>query len=169
MSVFLEKVEPEPTLWIFGAGHVGTELAPLASRAGFAVNVVDAREEWNDEGRFPEDITVFDAEPEDHLVSSPPNPNDYVIIVTHDHSLDESLLRRLADHPVHFLGMIGSQGKWLRFVSRLSARGMDEASIERVHCPVGLDIGAQTPTEIAISIVAQMISIRRGGSKWSRP
>ena len=160
MSVFLEKVDPEPTLWIFGAGHVSTALAPLASQAGFNVTVVDAREEWNDPTRFPDEVTVLDAEPEDHLRTNAPNANDYVVIVTHDHSLDESLIRILAEQPLHFLGMIGSQGKWLRFVSRFNARGMSESSIARVHCPVGLDIGAQTPMEIAVSIVAQLISVR---------
>ena len=92
MSVFLEKVDPEPTLWIFGAGHVATALAPLASQAGFNVTVVDAREEWNDPTRFPDEVTVLDAEPEDHLRTNAPNANDYVVIVTHDHSLDESLI-----------------------------------------------------------------------------
>jgi len=168
MSVFLEKVEPEPTLWVFGAGHVGTALAPLASQAGFNVSVVDARDEWNAPSRFPDDVTVINADPEDHIKATPPQENDFVVIVTHDHSLDESLIRRLADHPLFFLGMIGSQGKWLRFVSRLTARGLSDESIHRVQCPVGLDIGAQTPIEIAVSIVAQMISIRRGGEKWTR-
>lgn len=164
MSVFLHRVEPGPTFWIFGAGHVGTALARMAALAGFAVTVVDARAEWADPARFPEDVRVIDAEPEDHLRAAPPGPADFVVVVTHDHALDEGLIRALAPHPLRYLGLIGSRGKWGRFRKRLDARGVPSEAVERVHCPVGLDIGAVTPEEIAVSVVGEMIAVRRRGA-----
>ena len=128
MSVFLEKVDPGPTLWIFGAGHVGTELAHIAALTGFAVQIVDERDEWADASRFTDAVTVIDVDPEDHIRANPPSPDDYVVVVTHNHALDETLLRKLGEHPVTYLGMIGSRGKWLRFKDRLGARGLDDAA-----------------------------------------
>lgn len=166
MSVFMEKVEPRPPLRIYGAGHVGTALSAIASAAGFAVTVVDARAEWADPARFPADVAVEDAEPEDHLRAYPPGPGDYVVVVTHDHPLDEALVRLMLPDPPRYLGLIGSRGKWARFVKRYKARGFTEAQLAAVRCPVGLDIGASTPAEIAVSIVAELVAVRRGGPKW---
>ena len=128
---------------------------------------MDDREEWADAERFPGTVKVLDEHPEECLRTHPPAPEDYVVIVTHEHALDESLLRIIGERQVQYLGMIGSRGKWARFVNRLNARGVSQASIDRVHCPVGLDIGALTPAEIAVSITAQLINTRRGGSKWT--
>ncbi len=162
MKVFMQKVEPAPRLWIYGAGHVGTALAAAAQGAGFAVTVVDARAEWADPSRFPADVTVLDAEPEDHLKTAPPPEDAFVVVVTHSHPLDEALIRRLLEAPPRYLGLIGSRGKWARFRQRLSARGVTDDQLAQVRCPVGLDIGAETPAEIAISIVAELVKARRG-------
>lgn len=162
MKVFMQKVEPAPRLWIYGAGHVGTALAAAAQGAGFAVTVVDARAEWADPARFPADVTVVDAEPEDHLKATPPPEDAFVVVVTHSHPLDEALIRRLLEAPPRYLGLIGSRGKWARFRQRLSARGVTDDQLAQVRCPVGLDIGAETPAEIAISIVAELVQARRG-------
>ncbi len=161
MSVFMEKVEAAPRLRIYGAGHVGTALARVAQIAGFEVLVVDGRAEWADPARFPDGVEVEDAEPEDHLTAHPPAPEDHVVIVTHDHPLDEALVRGMEARPVRYLGVIGSRGKWARFTNRLTARGVAPAWLETVRCPVGLDIGAVTPEEIAISIVAELVARRR--------
>lgn len=166
MSVFLERVEVEPRLRIYGAGHVATALAPIARQTGFAVEVIDARAEWADPDRFPADVTVTDAEPEDHLRSTPLSPTEYLVIVTHDHPLDEVLVRLALPAPPKYFGLIGSRGKWARFRKRLLARGFTEEQLGRVRCPVGLDLGAETPGEIAISIVAELVRVRRGGPKW---
>lgn len=168
MSVLLEAIEPDPPLHIYGAGHVGTALADLAHRAGFAVTVIDGRADWADPERFADPVTVIDADPEDHLRRHPPPPHAYVVIVTHDHPLDEALVRRLLDAPPRYLGLIGSRGKWARFQNRYRARGLTDDQIARVHCPVGLDIGARTPPEIAISILAELIHDRRGGPRWQK-
>ncbi len=172
MTVFMEKVEPRPPLRIYGAGHVGTALAGIAAAAGFAVTVIDARAEWADPARFADDVAVEDAEPEDHLRAHPPAPGEYVVVVTHDHPLDEALVRLMLpaiETAPRYLGLIGSRGKWARFVKRYRARGFDDAQIGRVRCPVGLDIGASTPAEIAVSIVAELVAQRRGGPKWGAP
>jgi len=167
MKVFLEKTDPRPRLWIFGAGHVGTELATVAHVAGFDVAVVDERAEWAAAERFLDGIEVNDEDPIDFIKSTPPAETDFVVIMTHSHPVDEAVLRALADRPLRYLGMIGSRGKWARFRNRLSARGLDAERIDRVHCPVGLDIAALTPGEIAIAVAAQLISVRRGGPKWT--
>ena len=167
MSVFLEKIDPMPRLFIFGAGHVGTELARTAAIAHFEVTVVDERAEWADPARFPDDITVEDADPVDFLKTLSLGSNDYVAVMTHSHPLDEDLVRSLAEQNLKYLGMIGSRGKWARFTQRFRARDIPSDAIERVHCPIGLDISALTPAEIAISVTAQLIEVRRGGKKWS--
>ncbi len=161
MEAFLNKIEPDAELLVFGAGHTGTELAHLAARAGFHVTVVDGRAEWADAGRFPPEVTVLDAEPEDHLRRHPPAASTFCVVTTHDHALDEALIRALSVDPPHYVGLIGSRGKWARFRARLTERGVSEAFLEAVRCPVGLDIGATTPAEIAVSILGELIAWRR--------
>jgi xanthine dehydrogenase accessory factor len=167
MSVFIEKVDPMPKLWIFGAGHVGTELARAAAMAHFDVAVIDERAEWADSERFPEDVSVHDEDPVDFLRQAPFDANDFVAVMTHSHPLDEEIIRALAERPLRYLGMIGSRGKWARFIPRLEARDISKEAIDRVRCPIGLDIAALTPAEIAISVTAQLIEVRRGGPKWA--
>ena len=161
MTAFLNKTEPAPSLWIFGAGHVGSELAPLAQRAGFQVTVVDARAEWADAVRFPEGVEVVDAEPDDLLKGRRPGPHAYVVVTTHSHTLDEQLVGALSVEPPAYTGLIGSRAKWARFRARLSERGVPAAFLDAVRSPVGLDIGAVTPAEIAVSIVAELVAVRR--------
>jgi xanthine dehydrogenase accessory factor len=163
MTVFMQKVEPAPRLRIFGAGHVGTALASAAAAAGFEVTVIDERAEWADAARFEDGIRVEDADPEDHLRAEPVEADEYVVIVTHSHPLDESLVRLLAERPLRFLGLVGSRGKWGRFRKRLLARDISEDALDRVSCPVGVDIGAVTPEEIAVSVVAELVRRRRAG------
>lgn len=164
MTAFLSKTEPAPAVWIFGAGHVGTELAWLAVRAGFAVTVVDDRPEWIDAVRFPPEVRALDAEPEDLLraVGGGPGPADFAVVTTHSHALDEDLIRALAISPPAYVGLIGSRAKWARFRARLTERGVEATFLDRVRSPVGLDIGAVTPAEIAVSILAEIVARRRG-------
>lgn len=168
MTAFLNKTEPAPRLWIFGAGHVGTSLAPVAALAGFAVTVVDERAEWARADRFPPEVAVLDAEPVD-LLKRPgagldrPGPRDLVVVTTHAHDLDERLIHALASAPPAYLGLIGSRNKWAKFRARLTERGVEAAFLDAVRSPVGLDIGALTPAEIAVSIVAELVAFRRAG------
>jgi len=164
MTAFLNKTEPAPSLWIFGAGHVGTELAFLAARAGFAVTVVDDRPEWIDAARFPQEVRTLDAEPLDLLRAAGcgPEATDFAVVTTHSHPLDEDLVRVMAVSPPAYVGLIGSRAKWARFRARLAERGVEATFLDRVRSPVGLDIGAVTPAEIAVSILAELVAHRRG-------
>ena len=161
MAVFLNKTEPAPRLWIFGAGHVGTELAVLGLRAGFAVTVVDERAEWAAPGRFPPTCEVVDAEPGDLLKRRRPGATEYVVVTTHSHALDEQLMLALSEAPPAYVGLIGSRNKWAKFRARLAERGVAPGFLDQVHSPVGLDIGAVTPAEIAFSVTAELIACRR--------
>lgn len=166
MTAFLTRTEARPTLWIFGAGHIGTALAAQARLADIGVRVVDDRAEWARPERFDADVQVVDADPEDLLDRDGEGPSrgDWAVVTTHSHPLDEALVRRLATRDLGYLGLIGSRAKWARFRARLLDRGVPAEALERVRCPVGLDLGASTPAEIAVSIVAELITVRRRGA-----
>jgi xanthine dehydrogenase accessory factor len=158
MTAFLNKTTPAPALWIYGAGHVGTALAAAAQAAGFAVTVLDERAEWADPARFPDAVTVLDVDLETHPL---PPPEVFTVVMTHSHPLDEALVRALTVTPRRFLGVIGSRRKWALFERRLLSRGLTPAQLAQVESPVGLPIDAQTPAEIAISVLGRLIQVRR--------
>lgn len=161
MTLFLEVVEPAPRLIVFGAGYIAKPLAGMAAGCGFDVTVVDAREDWANESRFPTSRIVLQA-PEDHARSLETTDRDYVVIVTHDHAIDQRLAQTLLEQPHRFLGMVGSVPKQRKFALRLRARGFTDEQIARLRTPLGVDIGAATPEEIAVSIIAELIAVRRG-------
>jgi len=164
MEVFVEPIEARPKLVLFGAGHVARPTAALAQTVGFSVTVVDPREDQATEERFP-DATRVVAEPAEAVKSGvlPFGPETFVLVVTHDHRLDEEALAACLDRPHRYLGMIGSRRKVIRIYQRIRHRRPD-APLDGVHAPVGLDLGALTPDEIAVSIVAELVAVRRGGS-----
>lgn len=171
MSVFIEVVEPRPRLFVFGAGSIGRPLAALAQGCGFELTVVDERAELARADRFPgasvvcRDAVAAAAELEI-------GPGDYACVVTHDHALDEQVVRVLMKRPLLFLGMIGSRTKQRAFVERMRADGASDAEMARLRTPLGLAIGADTPEEIAVSVMAQLIAVRRGvaiAAGWERP
>jgi xanthine dehydrogenase accessory factor len=161
MAVFLEVVEPAPRLRVFGAGYIAKPLAAIAAGCGFDVTVVDERPEWATEERFPT-ATLELRSPEDVARNWEADGSEFAVVVTHDHALDQRIVQHLLDRPLRFLGMIGSVPKQRKFALRLRARGYPDHAIARLHTPLGLDIGAQTPEEIAVSVVAQLIAVRRG-------
>jgi xanthine dehydrogenase accessory factor len=161
MSVFLEVVDVAPRVWVFGAGYIAGPLAAIATGCGFEVTVVDGRAEWATAERFPTSRVVVQ-DPADFARAFESAPGDCVVITTHDHALDQRLVQALLPRPLRFLGMLGSQAKQRKFALRLRARGFSDADIARLHSPVGLSIGADTPEEIAVSVVAQLIAVRRG-------
>jgi xanthine dehydrogenase accessory factor len=161
MEFLLEPLQQDPTLVIFGAGHVGRELCRVAAQAGFQVVVVDEREEFATRERFPEATELLIDDPMAVLNQLPYGPNTYLVILTHLHRLDEDLLRALAPREYKYLGMIGSRAKVAKFLDRLRARGIPEEALSRIHMPIGLGIGAVTPAEIAISVAAELVNIRR--------
>jgi xanthine dehydrogenase accessory factor len=161
MSVFLEVIEPAPRLWLFGAGYFAKPLAAIASGCGFDVTVIDGRADWATSERFPTStVAVQDAA--DFARALAADVSDYAVVVTHDHALDQAIVQELLHRPLRFVGMIGSIPKATKFALRLRARGFSDKDIARLRTPLGLDIGASTPEEIAVSVVAELIAARRG-------
>lgn len=163
MVVHLEVLEALPRLVVFGAGHVARPLAALATNAGFAVTVVDARADWLTAERFPYAARVA-REPEAWAREWAGGPADYAVVTTHDHALDQLVVQAILPLGLRFTGLIGSLAKQRKFAMRLLARGFSEDAVARLRSPVGLAIGARTPEEIAVSIVAELIAVRRGGT-----
>lgn len=161
MEVFIEPVKPAEHLVVFGAGHVAKHVASFAREAGWEVRVVDEREDWATAERFP-GCSVQVESPRRMLRDWSPPASTYVLIVTHDHALDQDILEILLPQPLTYLGLIGSRAKVTKFFLRLRAGGTDPALFNRVSGPVGLDLGAETPAEIAVSILAEMVQVRRG-------
>lgn len=161
MKVFLEKHAAAARLWIFGAGHVGTEVARLAAHVGFRVTVVDERPEWNGRQRFADDVTVIAKNPADYAKDLAGGDDCYFCVTTHDHPLDQAVLEALLTRPSAYLGVIGSRRKAEKFRQRLLAAGFDAAALDRVRSPMGVSIKALTPAEISVSIVAELIAARR--------
>jgi xanthine dehydrogenase accessory factor len=162
MDVFIEPLEPAPRLYVVGAGHVGQQLARFAQAAGFRIHVVDDREKFANRERFPgADEIAVDSIP-DWLAATELPVAAYVVVVTRGHRHDLDALRTLSQRTVRYLGLIGSRAKVKRIVDALLAEGMPPEVFERVHAPIGFDIGAVTPEEIAISIVAELIAAKYG-------
>lgn len=169
MEAFVEPLKPMEQLVIYGGGHVGLALAGLAQGLGFSVTVVDEREEFADPGRFPPGVRVLEADPLRVLDGLPFGAHCYHLVVTHRHDLDQDLVERLLPRELAWVGLIGSRAKVARFSLRLRAAGFDPALFERLAAPVGLDIGAETPEEIAVSVAAELIRRRRGCERVPLP
>lgn len=161
MTLFLERVGRAEELVLFGAGHIGQELAAAAARVGFRVTVVDERPEWASAERFPEATAIRVEDPLEVAKRLSGGAGAHFIITTHDHALDQSLVETLLETPSAYIGVIGSRRKALRFRQRLEAAGFSQEAIARLRSPIGLDIGAVTPAEIAVSVVAEFIRLRR--------
>jgi xanthine dehydrogenase accessory factor len=161
MDVHIDPLAPDPRLYIVGAGHVGLHLARAATEAGFRLHVVDDRDKFANVERFPGADIVVEPIPEWlHRAELPPTA--YVVVVTRGHQHDLDALRALAARDLRYLGLIGSRAKVARIYEALAAEGMPAECLQRVHAPIGLEIGAVTPAEIAISILAELIAVRRG-------
>jgi xanthine dehydrogenase accessory factor len=162
MDVHIDPLSPSPRLYIIGAGHVGWHLARAASVADFRVHVVDDREKFASQERFPDATDIVVAPVAEWAATAELPADAYVVIVTRGHQGDLDCLRALAPRRLRYLGLIGSRAKVARIYEALLAEGIDPSALERVHAPIGLNIGAITPAEIAVSILAQLIAIRRG-------
>lgn len=162
--VMIEVVERAPRLLVVGAGHCGRALARLAVPAGFEVTVVDDRGDLLAPDEFPAGVRLVQARTD--LTDLPaPGPDDCVVLLSRGHVLDGVALRRLRGFPVAYLGMIGSKAKKAALYSDLRQEGFSEEELARVRCPIGLPIGADTPEEIAVSILAEIVSVRRGAGR----
>ncbi len=163
MEVFIEPIEASPAVYIFGAGHVGYYLATMAHEAGFGVHVIDDRAAFANTERFPFAASVVVDDIPDWLAKTEIPPTAYAVIVTRGHRNDLDALRALAPRDLRYIGLIGSRAKVARLYDQLlAATSLDPALLERIHAPIGLDLGAVTPQEIAVSITAELIAVRRG-------
>jgi len=159
MAVFLEKIVPGEKLIVFGAGHVGRALATFARTTGFDVAVADERPEWLNEERFP-DVRRLPGPCVETARTEPTDDATHACVMTHDHGLDQEIVAALLQRPLRYLGVIGSRRKAEMFRLRLAAQGFAADEVARMRSPVGLAIGAQSPEEIAVSIVAELIALR---------
>src|SRR5918993_1239756 len=162
MDVHIDPLEPTPHLFIVGAGHVGWQLGKLATDAGFRVHVVDDREKFANVERFPDAEEVVAEAIPDWLHRTELPPSAFVVVVTRGHTHDLDAMRALAARDLRYLGLIGSRAKVRRIYDLLLEEGMPSECLSRVRAPIGLDIGAVTPVEIAISIMAELVASRRG-------
>jgi xanthine dehydrogenase accessory factor len=161
LSVFVEPVVPQPRAFIFGAGHISKSISKVANLAGFSTTVIDNREAFANRERFPEADEVFADEYEDVFPKLPIRDTSYLIIVTRGHRDDMRVLRWAAQTDARYIAMIGSKRKVIGVVKELEKEGFPRSVFERIFAPMGLEIGAITPEEIAVSVVAEMIALRR--------
>ncbi|MCC7418131.1 MAG: XdhC family protein [Acidobacteria bacterium] len=162
MEVYIEPIEPSPDLYIVGAGHVGFHLARFAGGTGFRVHVVDDREKFANAERFPDAVEVVADDIPAWIARTRLPPHAYAVIVTRGHTNDLEALRALAPRELRYLGLIGSRAKVARIFEALAHDGIAPAALERVHAPIGLDLGAVTPQEIAVAILAELIAVKHG-------
>jgi xanthine dehydrogenase accessory factor len=167
LEVFVEPVLPVPRAIIFGAGHISKSLSKVATLAGFDTVVVDNRESFANRDRFPEAVEIHAAEYEEVFPALAINENSYLIVVTRGHRDDMRVLKLALGAPARYIAMIGSKRKVLNVIHELEKEGASRAAFERLHAPMGLNIGAISPEEIAISVAAEMIAVRRNAaSNW---
>jgi xanthine dehydrogenase accessory factor len=162
-SIYMEVVESKPVFLVVGAGHIGRALAKLADFLDFHVVVLDDRDDFANEERIPEADQVICDDYETALDAFPIDANTAIVMVTRGHKQDELSLRRCLGRGAGYLGMIGSRRRTGTVLRHLREEGYDPEELARVRTPIGLDIGAETPEEIAISIMAEVIMLRRSG------
>ncbi len=163
-EVMLQLFESPSKLVVVGGGHVGHSLAVIGEIAGFAVTVIDDREEFANRERFPMAEHVICADVEEALDGIELDSNSYVVLVSRGHRVDEDALRHSVGRGAAYVGMIGSRRRTGTVLRHLLEEGLDRDALEAVATPIGLDIGAETPEEIAIAILAEIIMVQRGGS-----
>ncbi len=161
LDVFVECIAPQPAALIFGGGHISKSLAKALDLAGFRVSVIDNRETYANRDRFPEAAEVHAAEYEDVFPQLAVTESTYMVIVTRGHRDDMRVLRWAVTTNARYIAMIGSKRKTISVVKELEKEGIARAAFEKVSAPMGLEIGAVTPEEIAISVAAEMIAVRR--------
>lgn len=161
LEVFIEPVLPPALLYVFGAGHVALSLCETAASAGFEVIVSDDRSSYATKERFPAAREVHALDFDEAMQKLDPDESSYIVIVTRGHRDDMRMLRWAVQTRARYVGMIGSKRKVIQIFKTLEEEGLPAQLFERVHAPIGLDIGAITPEEIAVAITAELIAIRR--------
>jgi len=161
LEIFVEPILPPALLYLFGAGHVALNLCKVAALAGFEPIVVDDRSSYATQERFPAAREIHALEFDEAILKLEPNESSYIVIVTRGHRDDMRLLRWAVQTRARYIGMIGSKRKVIGIFKTLQEEGLAADLFDRVHAPIGLDIGAVTPEEIAVTITAELIAVRR--------
>jgi len=160
MEVLLEPILSEPTVYIFGGGHISQQVSPLAKRVNFKVVVIDDREMFANRERFPEADEVMVSEFEECFDRLSIDESSYIVIVTRGHLYDGFVLEQAVKTNARYIGMIGSKKKIRTLYQNLMEKGIPKEALNRVHAPIGLDIHSETPEEIGVSIIAELIKAR---------
>lgn len=161
LEIFVEPVLPPALLYVFGAGHVAANLCRVAASAGFDLIVTDDRSSYATRERFPAAREVLALDFEEAMARLDPSESSFIVIVTRGHRDDMRLLRWAVHTRARYIGMIGSKRKVIGIFKTLQAEGVPAHLFDRVHAPIGIDIGAVTPEEIAVAITAELIAVRR--------
>ena len=164
-EVFIEPFLPEPILYVFGGGHVGGQICALAKNVGFRVVLIDDRPGFANSTRHPQADECLVAGMEEVFARLPIDAQSYIIAATRGHQHDEVVVEAAIKTPARYIGMLGSERKKLILWQRIAARGGDPLRLDAVFAPIGANIGADTPAEIAVSVVAELIEQRRGTPK----
>lgn len=170
MDIFLEPLVSEATLLVIGCGHVGKALAQLAHWLGWRVAVSDDREEFCNPENIPEADVYLPVHPAKIVEEFKITDNTYIASVTRSVPLDVEFIPTMIDTPFSYFGVMGSRRRWITTVKKLVDNGVDEDKLKQINAPLGLELNAESPEEIAVSIMAEIISLRRGGTnqpmKW---
>jgi xanthine dehydrogenase accessory factor len=161
LDIFVEPILAAPTLYLFGGGHVSLAVSKMASLVGFDVIVSDDRAAFANPDRFPEAVEAHAGPWEETFQKLKVNHLSYLVLATRGHKGDLDCLRWAITTPAHYIGMIGSKRKLIEISKVLESEGVSAEKLARVYSPIGLDIGALTPEEIAVSVVAELIAVRR--------
>ena len=164
VEYFIEAYTTPPQLVICGGGHVSRALASHAKPLGFRLFITDDREEFANTQRFPEADMVVAKKPEDALKELPINPNTFIVVATRGHRFDNIALAAAADTPARYVGLMGSKRKTILIYEDLVRMGLNEERLREIRSPIGLDIHARTPEEIAVSIMGEILMFRLGGT-----
>ncbi|HID61150.1 MAG TPA: hypothetical protein EYP49_00160 [Anaerolineae bacterium] len=162
-EVFIDVINPHPTVLIVGAGHVGQSIAVLSNFLGFRTVVLDDRAEFANVEKLPQADEIIVGNVVEELARLNINPQTHIVIVTRGHKHDRDALRQVVSSPAAYIGMIGSRRKVKIVFDELQKDGVAEEALAAVHAPIGLDIHAETPEEIALSVMAEIVMVRRGG------
>lgn len=161
--IFVQVFTPSPRLIVIGAVHIAQALAPMAALAGYAVTVIDPRRAFATDQRFP-GVTLLQEWPDDGLEALKPDRRTAVVTLTHDPKLDDAALGVALKRECFYVGSLGSKKTHAARLNRLKRMGFSDAELKHIHGPVGLSIGALTPAEIALAIMAQVTQVRRQGA-----
>lgn len=163
MELFMEPINNNPLLYIFGAGHVGQAVCRVLSDTPFIIHLVDSRKEWIETDKIPENVIRHKESYESVISNARWSANDtFVVILTHSAENDQKILEKVIINQTCYLGMVGSASKWKKIKGDLIKAGIKEEEISKVKCPIGLKLGGKSPQEIAISIAAEVLSTYYG-------